>query len=176
MKERVLFHLRLETRNAYGNSRVNSATTAENEQHDSVADTSASALQKAGKAHCNNYQQGGLNDTQDVLACTCIDSSSESCVVVGYEQGLVHVYNRVLIPNISTGDTYFDSELRDFEEARWKHTTVHPTRAISNSRVLVAPPDITCIQRGPGGVLAVGTSDGLVFITQVMCHCVCRLL
>lgn len=172
MKQRVLFHLRLEACSARRDSAISvgSATTAEGNQQTSTVDTAAGALQRVGRGQGKDEQQGGPDSAESVLACTCIDSSSESCVVVGFEQGLVHVYDRVLLPN-SSHDTHFESEPCDLEEARWKHTAVCPTRALSNSYALLAPPDITCVQRGPGGMLAMGTSDGLVFVTQVICRC-----
>lgn len=73
-----------------------------------------------------------------------------------------------------------DRVRRSSEEERWKRMVIYPTRAlgsgvaspIESPAAAAVPPDITCVAIAPGGgKLAVGTSDGFVFVTQVRWLC-----
>lgn len=162
MKERLLFHVRL--RDSASPRRLHVKRTpadvgllSQKNVHELVNSCSST------HASSGNLQE----EEAQRLICTCIDSSSPCCVVVGFKRGVVHVYNRL---SRADGDGFLG-----FEEERWKHAALYPTRALTNNDSSVVPPDITCVQRGPNGMLAVGTADGFVFVTQVRlmrtCNC-----
>lgn len=158
MRERDLFHLRLgdssSPRVQYGMRKM---LPKEQQPDDSTAkgnplsSLASSAEQLAAKPRVRS--RGGVP-----LKCTCIHSSSSSTIAVGFDRGVVHIYHRY-------GSD--DDDRRSSEEERWKRSVLYPTRAKSSSPSATVP-DISCVSLSPGGgMLAVGTSDGFVFVTQV---------
>ncbi|CAM9721078.1 unnamed protein product, partial [Ectocarpus sp. 8 AP-2014] len=155
MKERLLFHLRL------GDSSTPLA------RRKSLLDASSSGgPPPAGRGATTARSAAEKEDERPPhLVCTCLHSSVSSAVAVGFERGVVHVYYR----------QHEDRVRRSSEEERWKRTVIYPTRAlgsgvaspIESPAAAAVPPDITCVAIAPGGgKLAVGTSDGFVFVTQ----------
>ncbi|CAN0212730.1 unnamed protein product, partial [Ectocarpus sp. 12 AP-2014] len=154
MKERVLFHLRL------GDS------SSPLPRRKSLLDASSSGGPPAGRGATTARSAAEKEDERPPhLVCTCLHSSVSSAVAVGFERGVVHVYYR----------QHEDRVGRSSEEERWKRTVIYPTRAlgsgvaspIESPAAAAVPPDITCVAIAPGGgKLAVGTSDGFVFVTQ----------
>ncbi|CAM9596234.1 unnamed protein product, partial [Ectocarpus sp. 13 AM-2016] len=155
MKERLLFHLRL------GDS---SSPVA---RRKSLLDASSSGGPPAGRGATTTARSAAEKEHERPphLVCTCLHSSVSSAVAVGFERGVVHVYYR----------QHEDRVGRSSEEERWKRTVIYPTRAlgsgvaspIESPAAAAVPPDITCVAIAPGGgKLAVGTSDGFVFVTQ----------
>ncbi|CBN79837.2 hypothetical protein (Partial), partial [Ectocarpus siliculosus] len=155
MKERPLFHLRL------GDSSTPLA------RRKSLLDTSSSGgPPPAGRGATTARSAAEKEDERPPhLVSTCLHSSVSSAVAVGFERGVVHVYYR----------QHEDRVRRSSEEERWKRTVIYPTRAlgsgvaspIESPAAAAVPPDITCVAIAPGGgKLAVGTSDGFVFVTQ----------
>lgn len=150
MKERLLFHLRL------GDSSSPPLATRKS----LIGVESASIWSASGL-----LQPDGV-DEEPPLVCTCVHSSSSSAAAVGFERGVVHVYHR-------QEDLPAYGRRRGSEEEKWRRLVLYPTRALGSASPIVSPsaavpPDITCVALSPGGAkLAVGTSDGFVFVTQV---------
>lgn len=152
MKERLLFHLRLGDSSSPPLAKRKSLIGVE-----SASIWSASGL----------LQPDGV-DEEAPLVCTCVHSSSSSAVAVGFERGIVHVYHR-------QEDLPEYGRRRGSEEEKWRRLVLYPTRALGSSSTspidspsAAVPPDITCVAVSPAGdKLAVGTSDGFVFVTQV---------
>lgn len=144
MKERHLFYLRL------ANSWSPRLEQATRKAPDPIERLSSSLGGRSSAAV-----------TDGRLLCTCIHSSSPSCVAVGFTKGVVHVYRRTECDGASGR--------QDREEEKWKRAVLYPTRALSGSpNAASTVPDITCVSLSPGGdMVAVGTSDGFVFVTQV---------
>lgn len=147
MRERLIFHLRLEDRASPVSHYVG---RAEEQAED-------------GSARPSRQGPGVTPPTPKPeahkLVCTCIDSSSSSCIIVGFKRGVVHMYERY--PQAA------DGERLCCEEEHWKHTVFYPTRTLGDSCASSTMPDITCVQRAPHGMLAIGTSNGYVFVMQV---------
>lgn len=154
MKERLLFHLRL----------GDSSTPPLAKRKSLIGVESASIWSAPGL-----LQPEGV-DEEPPLVCTCVHSSSSSAVAVGFERGVVHVYHRQ-----EDLPAYGRSRRGSSEEEKWRRLVLYPTRALgtaSTSPIVsptpALPPDISCVAVSPGGEkLAVGTSDGFVFVTQV---------
>lgn len=149
MKERLLFHLRL------GDSSLRLENSAKSNAAPSEGLTESNRTGKYNEAK----QRGNHCES---LICTCIHSSSSSSVVIGFEAGVVHLYDR--LPDDGVGGS------PSCEEEKWQRFVLYPTKALNAVDPISSPPaapDITCVQRGPGGTLAVGTSNGFVFVTQV---------
>lgn len=166
MKEQVLFHLRLE-----GITATAAESTLNPQNGVTPSRPQPSLLLTAISTPSKNSNSGSCSrssnaDVRRTTLCTCIDSSSPTCVVVGFERGLVHIFDRVLLPG--NGSLNFEQDEHRCEEERWRHTAVYPTRALGGNHASLEPPDITCVQRGPDGMLAVGTANGFVFVTQVI--------
>lgn len=153
MKERLLFHLRLGDSSSPPFSRRRSLIGVE----------SASIWSAPGL-----LQPEGVDD-EPPLVCTCVHSSLSSAVAVGFERGVVHVYHR------QESVQAYGRSSRGSEEEKWGRLVLYPTRALGSgstspivSPSAAVPPDITCVAVSPSGdKLAVGTSDGFVFVTQV---------
>lgn len=164
MKERVLFHLRPEvSRSPRFLPTANGAKANAAERNGSSTGEGAlpSDIPNALPTSYRDVSRGEANGTaSSQLACTCMDSSSESCVVVGFERGLVAVYDRERVLPLVGG-----ADVCSLEEEKWRRTTVYPPDIVASP--LNPPADITCVQMGPSGMLAVGTSDGIVFVKQV---------
>ncbi|CAM9740648.1 unnamed protein product, partial [Hapterophycus canaliculatus] len=157
MKERLLFHLRLGDSSSPRLARRKSLIGAER----ASIWSSPSLLQDEGS--------GGTPEQEEPpLVCTCLHSSLSSTVAVGFKRGVVHVYHRKQVL-----DAYGRSR-RGSEEEKWKRSVLYPTRSLGGAAASpiespssTLPPDITCVAIAPGGDrLAVGTSDGFVFVTQ----------
>lgn len=144
MRERILFHLRL------GDSSCPRRGHVQRESSSPIEGLPATSAQVATSP----------NEEAHLLTCTCVHSSSPSCVVVGFEKGVVHVYHR---------EGCSENARQVCEEEKWKRSVLYPTLALSSSpNGLPVVPDITCVSVSPSGDrLAVGTSDGFVFVTQV---------
>lgn len=159
MKERLLFHLRLGDSSSPRLARRKSLIGAERA---SIWST-PSLLQDQGS--------GAITTEQDEppLECTCVHSSLSCAVAVGFKRGVVHVYHR------QEGLDGYSRGRRGSEEEKWKRSVLYPTRSLGGvaaspieSPSSTLPPDISCVAIAPGGdKLAVGTSDGFVFVTQV---------
>lgn len=158
MKERTLFHLRL----------GDSSPRLDNLRRNTTVVPSEALPENTEDGNSNEAkQQGGAGDHSESLVCTCIHSSSASSVAIGFEAGVVHLYDR--LPDDGGGGS------QSCEEERWKRSVLYPTKSLNAVVDPIssppAPPDITCLQRGPGGMMAVGTSNGFVFVTQVIRFC-----
>ncbi|CAM9352115.1 unnamed protein product [Scytosiphon promiscuus] len=157
MKERLLFHLRLGDSSSPRLARRKSLIGAERA---SIWST-PSLLQDDGSGAI-------ATEEEPPLECTCVHSSLSCAVAVGFKRGVVHVYHRqegVGVPGRGR---------RGSEEEKWKRSVLYPTRSLGGvaaspieSPSSTMPPDITCVAIAPGeDRLAVGTSDGFVFVTQ----------
>lgn len=149
MKDRVLFHLRL------GDSSLRLGKSAK-----STTAPSEGLPESTRTGKYNEAKQRGRQ--YESLICTCIHSSSSSSVAIGFEAGVVHLYDR--LPDKGVGGS------PNLEEEKWQRSVLYPTKALNVVDPISSPPaapDITCVQRGPGGMLAVGTSNGFVFVTHV---------
>eukprot|EP00903_Cladosiphon_okamuranus_P019892 g18284.t1 len=152
MKERLLFHLRLGDSSSPPLARRKSL----------IGVQSASIWSAPGL-----LQPEGV-DEEPPLVCTCVHSSSVSAVAVGFKRGVVHVYHR------QEDSPVYGRSRRGSEEEKWYRSVLYPTRALGSdstspigSPSAAMPPDIACVAVSPGGdKLAVGTSDGFVFVTQ----------
>lgn len=162
MKERLLFHLRLGGSSSPRLARRKSLIGAER----ASIWSSPSLLHDEGS--------GAIPAEEETpLVCTCVHSSLSCAVAVGFKRGVVHVYHR------QEGLDYYGRSRRDREEEKWKRSVLYPTRSLGGvaaspieSPASTLPPDITCVAIAPGGdKLAVGTSDGFVFVTQVSDEC-----
>lgn len=163
MKERLLFHLRLGDSSSPQPVRRKSLIGVDS----SAAIWSAPGLLQGSADH----------DEEPPLVCTCVHSSSSSAVAVGFERGVVHVYHRQE-ESQAYGRSSSSNSRRGSEEEKWGRVVLYPTRALSGSAspiespLAAVPPDITCVAVSPiGDKLAVGTSDGYVFVTQVSVKC-----
>ena len=158
MRDRLLFHLSLVdgpgSSLEHADKRLSAVpttglpTTADSKVVDNDTTTAAAAAIKAPSQ----------------LSSTCIHSSSPATVAIGFKQGVVHVYRR---------EASEDNGKPGCKEEEWKRSVVYPTRALSptSSAPSGVPPDITCVALSPGeDMLAVGTSDGFVFVSQVSCE------
>ncbi|CAM9244143.1 unnamed protein product [Ectocarpus fasciculatus] len=158
MKERLLFHLRL------GDS---SSPLARRKSLVAIGSSGGPPPGRGGTTTTTTTPSAETEEERPPhLVCTCLHSSESSAVAVGFERGVVHVYYR----------QHEDRIRRSSEEERWKRSVIYPTRALgsgvaspieSPAAAAAVPPDITCVAIAPGGgKLAVGTSDGFVFVTQ----------
>ena len=146
MEERVLFHLR---QSSPGKDHVDGDSPTVGSK-----DSSSAVTTDSGRA----------------LVCTCIHSSSASTFAVGFKHGLVHVYRRVP----SGGDVKDDDCRHHCEDGIWRRSIVEPTKALNSGKsgpqaaAASLPPDITCLAVSPiDDMMAVGTSDGYVFVMPV---------
>lgn len=164
MKERVLFHLRLEVSRSprFLPTADGAKATAARRNGSSTGEGAVSSdIPNASPTSSRDKSRENSSDTATCRpVCTCMDSSSESCVVVGFERGLVHVYDReTVLPQAGGADVC------TLEEEKWRRTAVYPPDVVTSP--IKRPADITCVQMGPSGMLAAGTSDGVVFVKQV---------
>lgn len=149
MKSRVLFHLRL----------GGSSSSSSNPQ----AALTGLDPQALG-VNCTSRTATPTTRTPS-LRCTCLHSSSPSSVAIGFERGVVQVFHR------KEQGVERESKRQDCEEEGWIRSVLYPITALGGAGpngTLLAVPDITCIAVSLSGeMLAVGTSDGFVFVTQV---------
>ncbi|CAM9856075.1 unnamed protein product, partial [Choristocarpus tenellus] len=99
-------------------------------------------------------KEGKERPMEPELVCSCMDTSSPSSIVLGFNAGEVHVYHRLRGAD----------DRQNWHQAMGTKTVHHPLRGIISP--IESPPNITCVKMSSARMLAVGTSSGIVAIQQ----------